>query len=106
MVRTRNQGVLQMFNKIMHVSVNTNDIDKVKQFYSNTFTGLVTEEPSSSSVMIRSNDKKLGVEFKSTNEKINLGNVRYAPILYECIYCMLTPSCRRLEALAFATRTL
>ena len=66
-----------MMNRIMHVSLNVNDLVQTKQFYTSTFPSLHVEEHASS-MILRFQEKKTGIEFiaaGSTEPPLTHGNV-------------------------------
>ena len=56
-----------MMNRIMHVSLNVNDLAQTKQFYTSTFPSLHIEEHASS-MILRFQEKKTGIEFVASEQ--------------------------------------
>ena len=70
-----------MMNRIMHVSLNVNDLPQTKQFYTSTFPNILIEEHDAS-MILRFQAKQTGIEFihsESNDEADTQGNVRLLP---------------------------
>ena len=68
---------LKMTEKLLHASINTNDIQKTLEFYSSTFPSFAIDSSNEESVLIQSKETGLGLHATPIQDPLEHGNVDF-----------------------------